>query len=261
MPSAMELELKEFLNACENEEHHGRPSPGGCRHDERPKIMLPPVTLIAAAGIILVASAGSAQAGLCGASIDTAWSVTPPDFGTQTVTPSMVSTGFVGCESVAQFSGLVETDWPGDPPESDFFNFYLEALDDSHLRLRGQSINDVPAIGGIHHFPEVTVTLTNFVTPEGPLEILSAIAVPFELYGEIDLLSDAALSIHWNLSAVGDHPLFPEEITVDTEFAVTTARPAIPEPMSLALFGAGLAGFSLLRQRRSTERRHSKDTP
>lgn len=223
--------------------------------------MTRPVTLIAAAGLFLLASASSAQAGLCGATIDTAWSVTPPDFGSQAVTPSVVSTSFVGCEIVAQFSGLVETDWPGDPPESDFFNFYLEALDDSHLRLRGQSINDVPAIGGTHHFPDVTVTLTNFVTPEGPLEILSAIAVPFELYGEIVLLSDSALSIHWNLSATGDHPLSPEQITVDTEFAVTTARPAIPEPMSLALFSAGLAGFGFLRHRHSIAQRHSKDDP
>lgn len=197
------------------------------------------------AGTLLLASAGTAEAGLCGVSISTAWTEFPRE--NQTITPTFESPSFDACGTTSFFSGFMETEFNNGLIDQDAFNMSVEALDDDSLRLTAQSIN--LNVQDTHNYPTVTVTLSDIAWLGGPGEIVDVLDVGgdtnfFEMIG----FTANSITFEWGLFSVAGSVFFPIERTFFQDFDIVATHAAVPEPGSLALFGLGLAGFALARR-------------
>lgn len=198
--------------------------------------------------MLFLASAGTAEAGLCGVSISTDWTEFPRE--NQTVAPTFESPGFDACGTTSFFSGFMETEFNNNSGTIDqgAFNMSVEALDNDSLRLTAQSINlnDVDT----HVYPTVTVTLSDIAWLDGPGEIVDVFHVGGTTsYFEVISFTQDSITFEWGLFSVAGSIFHPNELTFFQDFEIVATHAAVPEPGSLVLFGLGLAGFGLARRR------------
>ncbi len=204
-------------------------------------------SIAVAAGALLLTSAGTVEAGLCGVSISTDWTEFPRE--NQTVTPTFEAPGFDACGTTSFFSGFMETEFNNNSGtiDQDAFNMSVEALDNDSLRLTAQSINLNDS--HTHVYPTVAVTLSDIAWLDGPGEIVDVLHVGGTTsYFEVISFTHDSITFEWGLFSVAGSIFFPNELTLFQDFDIVATHAEVPEPGSLMLFGLGLAGFAVARR-------------